>query len=423
MEEKILNFISDLKLGKMEQFRNIAVFPLFSYKVDKIKLKPENKAKDMSSFKKVAVNKARVDVEDRAENGAGNEYISVDRSESKAKASDQLSLPPYYITLDEAISSGVLKIKEVSTAGNVPELIAENKSNHLILLLDGEEVVGAKQNRVLNTTILLDKFSKTIIPVSCVEEGRWSYSSETFTATDNLLNYDIRKAKNQTVSKSLKSSEMYMSDQEQIWADIDELYYDMVIDSRTKALSDVYKSFDDELSQYIKNFICHPDQTGIFVFIDGKIAGFDNISLPDAYKSVHSKLLKSYCMDALRKDFERKNRDIYSNNNEYNKNIKDNKQHSSNYYKDSPQPSLERAKYFLEEIKLCNENHFKSVGLGMDYRYDSRHAIGSALLYDETVIHIAFFKNDEHNAEGVEGNKTSNMQSYKNRRNNRLIIY
>ena len=349
MEDKILNFISELKFGKIKQFRNIAVFPLFSYRV--------------------------------------------------AGAGAQSHPHPHYITLDEAISSGVLKIKEVSTAGNVPELIAENKSHQLILLLDGEEVVGAKQNRILNTTILLDRLSTTTIPVSCVEAHRWSYSSEVFAASQNLLNYDIRRAKQQTVSASLRSSNMYMSDQGQIWDKIDEIQDELNVSSGTKSLSDVYKSFNDELAEYIRNFPCHKDQSGIFVFIDGKIAGFDNISLPAAYRAVHPKLLKSYCMDALRKDYARKSKNMDSINN--------------------PLPSLERAKYFLEEIKQCNESHFNSAGLGQDFRYESPHAIGSALLYNDTVIHIAFFKNDEQNATSTAGNRTGNMQSYQDRRRNR----
>ena len=69
-----------------------------------------------------------------------------------------------YILSEEAIEGGMLTVTEVSESGSVPELLAENKSEKMILLLDGEELVGAKQNRILNTTVLLRAKSKTRIP-------------------------------------------------------------------------------------------------------------------------------------------------------------------------------------------------------------------------------------------------------------------
>ena len=63
---------------------------------------------------------------------------------------------------------------EVSRGGSVPELKVVNKSDRMLLILDGEELVGAKQNRIVNTTILIAGNTATVIPVSCVEQGRWS---------------------------------------------------------------------------------------------------------------------------------------------------------------------------------------------------------------------------------------------------------
>ena len=77
-----------------------------------------------------------------------------------------------YIPLKEAIADGLLIISEVDESGSVPELKVTNCAEVPVLLLDGEELVGAKQNRIINTPILLKKLSETIIPVSCVEEGR-----------------------------------------------------------------------------------------------------------------------------------------------------------------------------------------------------------------------------------------------------------
>ena len=82
-----------------------------------------------------------------------------------------VSQGPEYITLKEALERNQLKVKEVSRGGSVPELKVINNAEIPVLLLDGEELIGAKQNRVLNTTILLKEKSKTIIPVSCTEQG------------------------------------------------------------------------------------------------------------------------------------------------------------------------------------------------------------------------------------------------------------
>jgi hypothetical protein len=58
---------------------------------------------------------------------------------------------------------------EVSAGGHVPELKVVNKGETPVLLLDGEELAGARPNRALNTTILVRGHSETIIPVTCTE--------------------------------------------------------------------------------------------------------------------------------------------------------------------------------------------------------------------------------------------------------------
>jgi hypothetical protein len=53
-------------------------------------------------------------------------------------------------------------------------------------MLDGEELIGAKQNRVLNLTILAGARSSLIIPVSCVEAGRWNMQSQHFSSAAHM---------------------------------------------------------------------------------------------------------------------------------------------------------------------------------------------------------------------------------------------
>ena len=73
-----------------------------------------------------------------------------------------------YLTLDEALKEGLVEVTEVSEGGHVPDLKVVNKSPRMVLILDGEELVGAKQNRIVNTTILVAAYSTLVIPVSGV---------------------------------------------------------------------------------------------------------------------------------------------------------------------------------------------------------------------------------------------------------------
>ena len=97
-----------------------------------------------------------------------------------------------YMTLDEGLAGGLIQVTEVSQGGTVPELKVVNKSPRMVLILDGEELVGAKQNRIVNTTILVQAQSTTVIPVNCVEQGRWHYRSPSFSSEERMMSPALR---------------------------------------------------------------------------------------------------------------------------------------------------------------------------------------------------------------------------------------
>ncbi|HSH09293.1 MAG TPA: DUF6569 family protein, partial [Oceanipulchritudo sp.] len=94
---------------------------------------------------------------------------------------------PVYIASSEALEHHGMEVREVSAGGTVPNLMVVNPSDMHVLLLDGEELRGAKQNRIINTTLLLAPRSQTTIPVSCTEQGRWHYSSPTFSHSGTVM--------------------------------------------------------------------------------------------------------------------------------------------------------------------------------------------------------------------------------------------
>ena len=98
------------------------------------------------------------------------------------------------MSLDEALAGG-LEISEVDEAGDVGELAVRNPLPRGVLLYDGEELVGAKQNRILNVSVLLGAGSTARIPVSCVERGRWSWRDRRFRSAGHVASPELRRQK------------------------------------------------------------------------------------------------------------------------------------------------------------------------------------------------------------------------------------
>src|SRR6185437_2130827 len=62
----------------------------------------------------------------------------------------------------------------------VPELRLMSKGDLPTLILGGEQVIGGLQHRIVNTTLLVPARSVFDLPVSCVEQGRWSEQTVAF---------------------------------------------------------------------------------------------------------------------------------------------------------------------------------------------------------------------------------------------------
>ena len=98
------------------------------------------------------------------------------------------SAPPSldYMTLAEAYATGDVIVSEKSIA-SVPTLLLVNRCSVPIFILDGEEIVGGRQNRVVNTTLLIPAQCEFELDVTCVEQGRWHPADgETFAPGETL---------------------------------------------------------------------------------------------------------------------------------------------------------------------------------------------------------------------------------------------
>ena len=289
---------------------------------------------------------------------------------------------PEYLTLGEALDEGLITVTEVGESGAVSKLRVKNEGEVPVLLLDGEELAGAKQNRVLNTTIFVPANSEVIVPVSCTEQGRWSYRSRGFEDSGHAMPARHRGRKSQSVSESLESEQGFTSDQREVWDGVDEMQAEADASSPTDAMRDVYEDREDDLRSYLDAFGPVDGQHGLLAVIGGRPVGFDVLSRSEAYGRLHAKLVKSYAMDAiLREEGE------------------------------TAEPDEDIAEAFLREAAGCEGRSYDSPGHGTDWRFQGDRLVGSALTFRKVLIHAAFFRVD-----GDEGDETGRMSSFRRRR-------
>lgn len=186
-----------------------------------------------------------------------------------------------FITTAPAIDSGALEIRELRSEGSVNTLLVINHSAHYYLMTDMDLLKGAKQNRVLNTSVLITPHSKQEVDVSCVERSRWSYNSPTFKAAPNILDTKMRAAKADSVKRDKK--EMLSETQSKIWGMINE---EMVSNNFISDTED-YNTFLESKSErkdFAHTLLPGKNCNGLAVFEGQKLVSFDIFGNRNAYQ-------------------------------------------------------------------------------------------------------------------------------------------
>jgi len=274
-------------------------------------------------------------------------------------------LKPSYRTLDEALDEGSARVTEVSQAGNVPELSFVNEGDRPVLLLDGEELTGAKQNRVLNLTILAPAGKSIVIPVSCVEAGRWSSVSDRFAAAEHVMYSRGRGQKMAQVSGSMAMGGGRRSDQGAVWDGVQDLLCRQEVASPSSRMHDVYRARRREVSEYVAAFPAVEGQVGAVFALAGRLRGVELFDCEATLRKLLPKLVRSWALDAL-------------------------------LLADRPceVAPAEAVRSLLEEIGNCRMSVHDAVGLGQDVRFSGARLAGGALIHEDRVVHLCAFRMD-----------------------------
>jgi hypothetical protein len=271
------------------------------------------------------------------------------------------TIQPDYLTLDQALAKGLAHVSEVGEAGSVPELMFRNDGDLPVLLLDGEELVGAKQNRILNLTILVPPRSTLKIPVSCVEAKRWDYRSRHFTSSDRAYNASGRAEKMAHVSAAMASVGAPRSNQRSIWDSIAATASRLRVQSPTAAMSDVYEQQRPHIDHHVDGLAPQPRQSGAIFVVDGRVVGLDLFDAPATYARLAPKLVRSYAIDAIG-DMPRRRDGAFGD-----------------------------ARSLLQTVQSGKMQRFPAVGLGEDWRMEGGEVRSAALVYDRAAVHVCAF--------------------------------
>lgn len=276
-------------------------------------------------------------------------------------ASPEMPRCPSYQSLEDAIAEGTLTISETSAQGTVSELLASNKGSEPVLILDGDLLAGAKQDRVANASMLLPARADTTIPVSCVEARRWAYTGHCQPqATDRAFFIQGRARKAASVSDNLKRSRRRTSDQQQVWSDIDGIMASLDVCSPTASVHDVYASREEVLEGFTDAFWIVPDQVGaVYASRDGCL-GMDLFGSPDLFSTAFRKLLRGAGLDAHA---------------------------SASRHRTFPGTASE----FLQAVGTAECDTYDAVGLGEEARLNDPALAGACLSVNGCLVHLSAF--------------------------------
>ena len=273
-----------------------------------------------------------------------------------------------YISGPSAIEKNLIEVREVSIAGSVNNLQLVNLSDKYIFFLDGDILVGAKQNRVLNTSVFVAPNSKINLPVSCVEQGRWRSISEKFSSSDYISPDILRAKKLKAVTKNLKQGRGHFADQGEVWDTV--LNYSMNLEafSESSDLTEVMNIKRESLDSFIKQFPLNKSANALAIFTDNSPLSIDLFNRTDIFQEYYPKRLRSAATEVF--------------------NLKE---------KENTITEAE-AKFktlnLFDQLETMESSLHNGVGVGTEKRWDSDNIVAMELKYMEHLIHFTLLNLD-----------------------------
>ena len=260
------------------------------------------------------------------------------------------------------IATDDLIVSELESA-SVPQIQVHNPTDNPLLIPAGKVLSGGRQTRTVNVSILVAAGSTIIIPVSCVEAGRW-YGERRFEDSKRFASRRVRMEKQRSVARNVKNLRMKMSDQSAVWSSIDSEMISRHLSSDTKNFLFAEESLNDEKERFaavqeLLNEGPEPEQNGIAIAQGDEIVSVEMFASPDALKSSYEALIRSAIFDSPDKKVK--------------------------------SPSEDAVQAFLDQILSAETTEAAGVGLGTEYHIENDKFVAHALAYEGKFLHANAF--------------------------------
>jgi protein-tyrosine phosphatase len=183
----------------------------------------------------------------------------------------------------EAIVNGRLSVAEMP-GGAVVQRLQATSMEDAVLVLEGDTLIGCKQNRVVTRTVLVPPKSTVILEVGCMEHGRWSAVSRHFTFGGDRMEGQIRR---QTVAERSRGK----FDQQRLWAQVSARLETSGVASETSDYHSFVTSRASAIGARKRDLNAQPGQIGVLVLHANRLVALELLATPGLWKQVAERTL------------------------------------------------------------------------------------------------------------------------------------
>lgn len=199
----------------------------------------------------------------------------------------------------EALATGDLVVEELEPEGVLSRLRARNRSTDTVCFLEGQELIGGKQDRALNVSLCLEGGASAVLPVSCIEQGRWSGTDLTLGSHGRIVSLGVRYAIKLSTTRSLAARWGCRAEQVFVWDRVEQCQAALAVVSPTQAWGDALACRRDELRAAVERLPCAEDVCGMAVALGGRVAAVDLFASHQTCREAWPALITAAMLDAL----------------------------------------------------------------------------------------------------------------------------